>query len=139
LPGQSSEDFDAWLDAKAAGETGLGFEEWRNRFNENVKDSTSTNQSSSGRMRMNLQFFAEKLDNIDDDSLISGINNKKKSIEKHKRYIEDPTIKCQDYYERDVRYQKGLINYWKKEIREMEASIQRRVDELKKRGVEYDE
>ena len=24
------EDFDAWLDAKAAGETGLGFEEWRN-------------------------------------------------------------------------------------------------------------
>ena len=133
------EDFDAWLDAKAAGETDLGFEEWSNRFNENVKGSTSTNQSSSGRMRMNLQFFAEKLDNIDDDSLISGINNKKKSIEKHKRYIEDPTIKCQDYYERDVRYQKGLINYWKKEIREMEASIQRRVDELKKRGVEYDE
>ena len=44
------EDFDAWLDAKAAGETDLGFEEW-NRFNENVKENLSTNHLRGDMMK----------------------------------------------------------------------------------------
>ena len=55
----SREDFDAWLDAKAAGETDLGFEDW-GRFNKNVKENPSTSNPSGGMMRMNLQFFASK-------------------------------------------------------------------------------
>ena len=53
------EDFDAWLNAKAAGETGLGFEDW-NRFNKSVKENSSTSHLRGGMMKMNLQFFASK-------------------------------------------------------------------------------
>jgi len=58
------EDFDAWLDAKAARETGLGFEEWR------IKNQVNKNKSS---MKMNLQFFGYS----DKRNVIANIKNGK--------------------------------------------------------------
>lgn len=43
------EDFDAWLNAKAAGETGLGFEEWRNSKDVSILNNNSNN-GLKGRM-----------------------------------------------------------------------------------------
>ena len=45
------EDFDAWLDAKAAGETALGFEEWKNG-NDNVTKNISTKDDGDGIMNV---------------------------------------------------------------------------------------
>ncbi|MBR0380835.1 MAG: minor capsid protein [Eubacterium sp.] len=44
-------DFDAWLDAKAAGETDLGFEEW-NKGNDNVTKNISTKDDGVGIMNV---------------------------------------------------------------------------------------
>lgn len=90
----------------------------------------------NGIMSVKLQFFAEKdLVNQSETALRRGIRSHKEVIELHKKYIEDPTIKVLDFYEKDIRYQHGLIKHWNKEIRNSKESINNRVEELKKRGL----
>ena len=93
----------------------------------------------SGRLRISMQFFAEKdIENQESGSLRRAMRKYKKRIEEHKEYISNPKSHCPNWNELSDNQKSGLIRHWEKEIRNFEESIQNRIDELKKRG-EYDE
>lgn len=124
----------------------MTFEEWQNEKkndSENGADNGIINtinvsKNADSKLHLNLQLFAERaLKTQKDSELISGIKSHQKNIEKHKEFIKEPTKKDPNYYSKDVRYQKGLLNHWRVEIENSEEAIQNRIDELKERGVDY--
>lgn len=56
----------------------------------------------------------------------------------HQHKIDNPQDYVDDWENKDVREQNGLIKHWKKEIKTFQQSIDDRIAELKKRG-DYDE
>lgn len=66
------------------------------------------------------------------DTINKSIRSLEKQIEKHNDYIKNPTNKVSDFNSRDPRYQKGLIEHWKKEIGTFIKNIQKLKQKLKK-------
>ena len=92
------------------------------------------------KQKMNLQFFAEKetdLPKQETASIKRSMRKISKRIEEHREKIVHPEIYAQDWSTRSKKRKQDLLDYWRNEIQEFEKSLQRRVDELKKRG-EYD-
>lgn len=74
----------------------------------------------------------------DSSSLKRAIRRYQKRIDEHKDKISHPEKYVRDWDTYDIRRQNGLLKHWNKEIQNFSVSIQRREDELKKRG-DYDE
>lgn len=136
---------------------GMSYDEWKkakpvtNRITlpeekaKNIKNSFINEyrnpSGSNGIMKhenkgINLQFFAEKLENQKTSSLRKGIRSLEKEIAEHEHKIANP----QDYYKDwdsfsdiDKKYKLG---HWQHEIDNFNKSIQSRKDELKRRGEE---
>lgn len=130
------EDFDKWLDAKAAGETDLRAEEW-GKAQESIEKSSDSGiiKKNRGMLKMNLQFFAEKdIKKQESNSLKRAIRNYKKRIAEHKAYINNPKSHVPDWDDLPEVRKNGLIRHWNKEIRNFNTSIEDRIIELKERG-----
>ena len=98
-----------------------------------------TTTSKQGKLKLNLQLFAERdIKKQESASLRRAINKYQKRIAEHKSKIENPAYYVSNWEERDIREQQGLIKHWKREIRNFQTSISDRIDELKLRG-DYDE
>ena len=91
-------------------------------------------------MIFNVQRFSEEdLPKQSIKSLKKGIRSLKKVIVVHENKIKNPESfypKWNDFLERE---QKGYIEHWKDEIDTANQSILNRIEELRKRGVEYAE
>lgn len=74
----------------------------------------------------------------DSTSLKRAIRRYQKRIDEHKDKISHPEKYVLDWDTYDGRRRNGLLKHWNKEIQNFSVSIQRREDELKKRG-DYDE
>lgn len=70
----------------------------------------------------------------DSSSLQRAIRKYQKRIDEHNDKISNPQKYVSDWNSYDERKKNGLIKHWKKEIQNFDVSIQRRKDELKRRG-----
>ena len=69
-----------------------------------------------------------------DKALIKCIRKTQKRIADHESKIENPGKYVKDWDEKDVEYRKGIIAYWKKEIRNFNVQIKKAQAELERRG-----
>lgn len=53
-------------------------------------------------------------------------------------YLNNPSKYCKDWDTFTDKYKAGLIKHWKKEIDNFDNSINNRVEELQRRGEEYE-
>ncbi len=74
----------------------------------------------------------------DSSSLKRSIRKYQKRIDEHNDKISNPQKYVSNWESLDDRNKEGLLKHWKKEINNFSDSIQRREDELKRRG-DYDE
>ena len=70
----------------------------------------------------------------DNSSLQRAIRKYQKRIDEHNDKISNPQKYVNDWNSYDERKKNGLIKHWKKEIQNFDVCIQRRKDELKRRG-----
>lgn len=70
----------------------------------------------------------------DSTSLKRAIRRYQKRINEHKDKISHPEKYVRDWDTYDGRRRNGLLKHWNKEIQNFSVSIQRREDELKRRG-----
>ena len=70
----------------------------------------------------------------DSTSLKRAIRRYQKRIDEHKDKTSHPEKYVRDWDTYDDRRRSGLLKHWNKEIRNFSVSIQRREDELKRRG-----
>lgn len=70
----------------------------------------------------------------DSASLKRAIRKYQKRIDEHNDKVSHPEKYVQDWSKYDDRKRRGLLKHWSKEIGNFSVSIQRRKDELKKRG-----
>ena len=61
-----------------------------------------------------------------------------KRVEDHYKKIQAPEKYCKDWDSYTERAKSGLIKHWKQEIDNFNDSISNRIDELKKRGENYE-
>ena len=93
------------------------------------------NKKGERSLVYNLRFFAEKdLKNQSSLALKKGIKSLGLEIERHKDILRDSKQHVPDWDIKTEREQAGLKKHWEKEIQNFNASIQNRIDELKKRG-----
>ncbi len=86
-----------------------------------------------------MQLFSEKdLSKQKTNSLKKGIKNFKKRISEHEDKINNPEKYISNWHKLDEREKAGLIKHWQKEIDNFNKSIQNRIDELKRRGEDYE-
>lgn len=93
-------------------------------------------------VRISLQFFAEKESDIkrqSSNSIKRSIRKLKKRIFEHQDKISNPERYSEDWSKLSVERKEKRLEYWRTEIAEFEKSIQRRIDELEKRGENDDE
>lgn len=103
------------------------------------KKETLENTVKSGKIKSNLQFFAEKdIKNQESNSLKRAIRKYQKRIDEHNEKIKNPEKYIEDWESLSSMKQEGLKKHWKKEIRNFNNSIDDRVAELKERG-DFDE
>ena len=90
-----------------------------------------------GSVPMDLQYFAEQnLTRQSDDALRRGIESLEEHIREHEEKIANPAAYYRDWNEVSDSVKAGRIRHWEKEISNFRDSIQNRIDELRKRGVE---
>lgn len=123
--------------------TKIKSEDNRPLASELVKGKTAknvlTNGGNNGKMRISLQFFAEKdIERQESGSLKRALRKYREKINLHQQKILNPQDFVSDWESKDPREQAGLIRHWKKEINNFQTSIDDRVLELKKRG-DYDD
>ena len=93
-------------------------------------------------VKIDLQFFTEKetdLPRQETGSLKRSIRKLRRRILEHEEKIAHPEEHCTDWSELSEARKKKRLEYWETEIKEFGKSIQRRIDELKKRGESTDE
>ena len=71
-------------------------------------------------------------------ALRKGIRSLEKRVEDHYKKIQAPEKYCKDWDSYTERAKSGLIKHWKQEIDNFNDSISNRIDELKKRGENYE-
>ena len=90
-------------------------------------------------IKLDIQFFAEKdLINQSSASLKKGIKSLEKEIKIHEAKLNNPENFDIGWNNKDNRAKEGLLKYWQKEIRNQNESIENRIEELRKRGEDYD-
>lgn len=90
--------------------------------------------------QMNLQFFSEAdIEKQSSTALKRGIRKHLKQIDKHKEHIQNPSGYIKEWDSYDVRFQEGLKRHWQKEINNFEQSIKDKMEELRKRGEEFEQ
>ncbi len=93
-----------------------------------------------GMFRLGLQFFTEKaILNQTEDEIKSGIESLKAVREWHKYKIAHPWEFFSNWDKMSEIEQKGRLWTWQKEIRNHTNGIKDRIEELRKRGIEYEE
>lgn len=93
-------------------------------------------------VKIDLQFFTEKetdLPKQESASIKRSIRKLRRRILEHKEKVEHPEQHSVDWEELSEKRRQKRLEYWQTEIKEFEKSIQRRIDELKKRGENTDE
>lgn len=93
-------------------------------------------RGTGDRLTFDLQLFSEEVDigKQSAKSLRKGIRSLQKVIAKHKLKIANPAEYDAGWEYKDEGRRKGLIRHWAHEIKAAEISVQRRLDELGKRG-----
>ena len=90
-------------------------------------------------INLDMQFFAEKdLEKQSSTSLKRGIRSLNKEVELHKEKLKNPQNYDEDWKNRSEKEKAGLLRHWRKEISNQEESINNRIEELRKRGENYD-
>lgn len=103
-------------------------------------DSKHNATKKKGMLRLGLQFFTEKaILTQTEDEIKSGIESLKAIREWHEYKIAHPWEFFSDWDKMSEREQKGRLWTWQKEIRNHTNGIKDRIEELRKRGVEYEE
>jgi hypothetical protein len=88
---------------------------------------------------LNLQFFAEEdIHKQSSKSLKKAIRNLTKRIKEHEEYITNPYSHVTNWDEYSILYREGLKKHWRKEIVNFNNSIKCRIEELRKRGDNYE-
>ena len=88
--------------------------------------------------KISLQFFTEEaIQKQKTSSIKKGIRSLSQNVELHQKKIAHPERYDADWNNKTENQKKGLLEHWQQEIDSFQASIERRVTELKKRG-EYD-
>lgn len=72
-----------------------------------------------------------------DHSLLKGLRSETKKLRLHEDKIANPEKYVKNFYSLDERYQKGLIEKWRKDVINHEKQIEIRKEILKERGVDY--
>ena len=93
-------------------------------------------------VKIDLQFFTEKESDLpkqETSSIKRSIRRLNRRILEHKEKIANPEAYSIDWDKLSEERKQRRVEYWKNEIQEFEKSIQRRIDELKKRGEIADE
>lgn len=104
-----------------------------------LKNSEKVLTNSSKRVKIGLQFFAEKdIKRQESGSLKRAIRKFERNIAKHQQKISDPEKYVDNWDTLDIREQNGMKKHWQKEIDTFQTNIEDRIAELKERG-EYDE
>ena len=90
-------------------------------------------------VKIDLQFFTEKeILKQTSKEIISGIETLKKRIKEHEYKIAHPWEFYKDWFQVPEIVQKGRLLTWQKEIANHTNGIKARIEELKKRGIDYD-
>jgi len=88
---------------------------------------------------LNLQFFAEEdIHKQSSNSLKKAIRNLTKRIKEHEEYITNPYSHVPNWDEYSILYREGLKKHWRKEIVNFNNSVKCRIEELRKRGDNYE-
>ena len=93
-------------------------------------------------VKIDLQFFTEKESDLPKQETVSikrSIRRLKRRILEHREKIANPEAYSLDWDRLSEERKQRRLEYWENEIQEFEKSIQRRIDELKKRGEPTDE
>ena len=100
----------------------------------------SSESDQKRTIKIGLQFFTEKaIKTQTNEEIISGIESLKEVREWHKYKIAHPWEFYSNWYQMPKREQEGRLWTWEKEIRNHTNGIKDRIEELKKRGVDYDD
>ena len=102
-------------------------------------DDILPDATKKSTINLDMQFFAEKdLEKQSSTSLKRGIRSLNKEVELHKEKLKNPQNYDEDWKNRSEREKAGLLRHWRKEISNQEESINNRIEELRKRGENYD-
>lgn len=100
---------------------------------QNEKEKTPIN-------KIGMQFFAEKaIKKQTNKEIIDGIKSIRQVRAYHEYKIAHPWEFYPTWNEMSPREQEGRLNTWKKEIRNHTQCIEDRKEELKKRGINFEE
>lgn len=94
------------------------------------------------RAKIGLRFFAEKesgLPKQESASIKRSVRKLKRRILEHEDKIAHPEVYSADWETLSDYRKAKRLEYWRTEIEEFKKSIQRRADELRKRGERSDE
>lgn len=93
-------------------------------------------------VKIDLQFFTEKESDLPKQETVSikrSIRRLNRRISEHKEKIANPEAHSKDWDKLSDERKQRRLEYWENEIQEFQKSIQRRIDELNKRGESADE
>ena len=93
---------------------------------------------NDGIIKLDLQMFAARREKAvytqSSAEIKKSIRTFRKLIEQHKKKIANPSEYDSEWSNKDKRAQDGLVDHWVREISNFEASIETRIEELKRRG-----
>lgn len=98
--------------------------------------------SEEKRFKIGLRFFAEKESDLpkqESASIKRSVRKLKRRIWEHEDKIAHPEAYSADWETLSDYRKAKRLEYWRTEIEEFKKSIQRRADELRKRGEHSDE
>ena len=105
-----------------------------------IEKDVASGKNKKRMVKIKLQFFTEKaIKNQTNDEIISGIESLKSIRKWHEYKIAHPWEFYSNWYQMPKREQEGRLWTWKKEIINHTNGINDRIEELKKRGVDYDD
>ncbi len=110
------------------------FNDFKKKYLKASKE-TLENSTKSGKMKVDIQLFANKsIQKQTDSQLGKSIASWKRNIEQHEAKIREPEKYAKDWDSLPDFRKDGLINHWKKEIHFFKTNIKDAENELEKRG-----
>ena len=110
------------------------------RFTETGNNKKVRVSLGKSLVRFSILFFSEKgLRERKPIELKRGIRSIRKRLLEHLHKIENPDLYCQEWQDLSPERQRGLLEFWQKEIDEKQRAISERIEILKEKGEVIDE
>ena len=110
-----------------------GFEDFKKKY---LKAAETLEKSGkSGKIELGIQFFANKgIAKQNSKQLKKSIASWQENLELHQDKIKHPAQYDDAWNDKSDTLREGLLNHWRKEIKNFESNIKDATEELKKRG-----